>query len=361
MAAYLVLAVLLCSRLAAAEQTHETMQLRQIPFEIPLRLPMLVPGNGLVLDGPVALDGPEGGLVPVDEGSVPAPILDLMRALASGAARPRLPFPADGVRLKVKAGEGIPTPLQMEAVPGGVRIMGKLPSNLNSTMLDVKQLGHVVAVMYRMGEVGVEQRFSLDFEPEKVAQAKYLKATGAFELDVEEPAGATKPREVQIVFDESPAPKAVAEKKPKVEEKKAAAPVVASSSKSAATENTSKNTHMLGVTSAAKGQGFDNLRAKTLPKAHVAGQKLVKMTLHKSEALDNLKAHDVEKPIAAKKTDSHIVASVKSVAKGHADNLRSPTVPKLVTTKEGKDGKKNGGAAHRAHLPEPAVLIEIVG
>jgi len=373
--------------------------MRQIPFILPLRLPMMVPVDGPpMVGGPMemsglpsfdggdvvplsALLGPEGSEAP--EGlndEVPPQILDLVKALASGrsgAPPPSFPFPADGIHLKVRASEEMPAPLSMEESEEGLRIVGRLPSNLTAAQLKVKQLGNVVSVMYRLGgDMGVEQRFELEFEPEKVDQAHYKKATGDFSLDVPVPREANQPKQVHILFDETPAPapkKVAAPKaeKPKVEETHAHLIKMA--------------LHKTDVADNMKTP--DTLANKALHDTAKPRRNLVKMDLHKADAADNLKTPATLAKMALHKSanvdhlnKTAVSDSLKTVAEQMAmtkDKLKlkraaAPTIqaqPELPKKKQHTSRDVNPTTKqHVSELrkalsasAEPPIMIEIVG
>lgn len=219
----------------AKARTHMRMGVRQVPVSIPLRIPMMVRDDepqddplpvdlGRVLlggsppegqdDGPVVLTlGPEEGVRPVAEAGDAGPrnLLDVLRALGAaqavhGASPAAFPLAADGLKIKMRPGDGVPTPLALEEEGGAVRIAGGLPPHLNASSLRVKQLGRLIAVQYMVGDgqnlVGVEQRFMLDFEPQESAQVNYSGATGAFSLELHRPKDSGLPQDVTIDFED---------------------------------------------------------------------------------------------------------------------------------------------------------------
>lgn len=189
---------------------------RQIPISIPLRVPMFLPIDGPTLQGELAQDDDAFEPVPPnvreperEDGPTLDDIMQFARSMGSprNGMAPSFPVPADGVTIRMKAGEGMPAPLHMEETVGGLFVNGKLPENLNASTLKVSQLGHVVEVQYRVGEgrsaVGVNQRFELDFEPRELSTANYSSSSGQFSLNIPKQKDADKPREIVIAFENS--------------------------------------------------------------------------------------------------------------------------------------------------------------
>lgn len=188
-------------------------RVREVPVSIPLRVPILIPLDGPFVGGPVMDDdfgpvSPEFGGLGEDMGSL-GDIARFAQAFAAdGGPPPSFPVPADGIRIRMRPGNGVPTPLRMSNEAGRLVISGKLPEHLNASGLKVNQFGRMLSVQYHVGEgrsmVGVEQRFMLDFEPRESARVKYSRATGEFHLDVSKPKDAARPQDIAIVFEDEP-------------------------------------------------------------------------------------------------------------------------------------------------------------
>lgn len=183
--------------------------------QVPIQIPILVPLDAPLMDGVEAEEAPTGGaMIPAGgSGGSISDIFNFLRTLGAPggeSGRPRnFPLPADGLRIRMRPGDGGPTPLHVEQHGEHFVVAGQLPTHLSASSLKVKQLGNLVTVRYLTanGVVGVEQQFQFDFEPQEAPQAKYSGTTGAFSLDITKPQDAGKPREVVIAFEDAPADK----------------------------------------------------------------------------------------------------------------------------------------------------------
>jgi len=96
------------------------------------------------------------------------------------------------LRAASASGAALPQSLEMSEKPdGSALIQGMLPLGLAPKSLQVMQHEQQVIVNYQLGgdtgNVGVEQRIVLEFEPRKLGTAKYLVDTGKFTMLVERP------------------------------------------------------------------------------------------------------------------------------------------------------------------------------
>lgn len=97
----------------------------------------------------------------------------------------------NNLRASASAAGSLPKSLEMKEKPDGALIQGTLPKGLVTNSLQVLQHDQQIIVNYQLGEgtgnVGVEQRFVLSFEPLKLANAKYNSGSGSFTLMVQRP------------------------------------------------------------------------------------------------------------------------------------------------------------------------------
>jgi hypothetical protein len=162
---------------------------------------------------PVGLDGPLQDLF--DFGNV------IGAAVLPRAAHGRpLELPMDILHVKMQ--QEVPKPLTVDDTPSNVHIYGTLPKNLTAKTLQVSSEGRDLLVKYFMDEgkagssvIGIDERFTLDFEPREAPIVKYKASTGVFELTLPRPPKESVGQQVNINFEDvatpEVAPKKVAE------------------------------------------------------------------------------------------------------------------------------------------------------